>query len=379
MFIKQLQHLLFMFKILSESDKARSGKLKLRSSTINTPFFMPVGTKATVKNLSPEQLKSTKTECIISNSFVLSMRPGSKLVEEYGGIHKFMNWKGGIFTDSGGFQAGLPDFLVGINDKGIRFRNPYLGKEELLTPEAAVNIQKELKSDVAMVLDDMPKPNADFEIVKKSVERTHAWAKRCLDAKTDKKQLMFGISQGGIYKELRTFSAKTINSMDFDGLAIGGLAIGETKSQMYDALKATLPHYDKNRPRYMMGLGSPEDIVLAVEHGVDCFDSIFPTQNARRATLLTFNGPVHYKTAKYSKDFSPIEKDCDCYTCKNYTKAYVHHLLKTYENFGLTLATIHNIRFMQRLMEKIRLAIKEDEYSKFKKEFLKNYVKKLKD
>lgn len=364
-----------MFNISSESDKARSGNLKLRSRKINTPFFMPVGTKASVKNLSPEQLKSTGTECIIANSFVLSMRPGSNLIKKHGGIHEFMNWKKGIFTDSGGFQAGLPDFLIGINDKGIRFRNPYIGKEELLTPVMSVKIQEELRSDVAMVLDDMPKPNADFEIVKKSVERTHAWAKQCLDAKTDNKQLMFGISQGGIYKELREYSAKTINSMDFDGLAIGGLAIGETKNQMFDALRATLPNYNKDKPRYMMGLGSPEDIVIAVEHGVDCFDSIFPTQNARRSTLLTFNGPVHYKTAKYASDFSPIEKECDCYTCKNYTKAYVHHLLKTYENFGLTLATIHNVRFMQRLMEKIRRAIKEDNYAEFKKEFLKNYLK----
>lgn len=364
-----------MFKINSESSSARIGKLKLRSCTVNTPFFMPVGTKAAVKNLSPEQLKSTKTECIISNSFVLSMRPGSKLIESYGGLHKFMNWNGGIFTDSGGFQAGSEDFLIGINDKGIRFRNPYLGKEELLTPELAVNIQEELRSDVAMVLDDMPRPNAPINVVKQSVERTHAWAKRCLDAKIDKKQLMFGISQGGVYKELRAHSAKTINSMEFDGLAIGGLAIGETKSQMYDALKSTLPYYDKDKPRYMMGLGSPEDIVLAVEHGVDCFDSIFPTQNARRATLLTFNGAVHYKTSKYARDFSPIEKDCDCYTCKNYTKAYVHHLLKTYENFGLTLASIHNIRFMQRLMERIRTAIKENDYVKFKKDFLKSYIK----
>jgi queuine tRNA-ribosyltransferase len=186
---------------------------------------------------------------------------------------------------------------------------------------------------------------------------------------------MFGISQGGVYKSLREFSAKTINSMDFDGLAIGGLAIGETKAQMYDALNATIPHYDTDKVRYMMGLGSPDDIVLAVERGIDCFDSIFPTQNARRSTLLTFNGPVHYKTARYSKDFSPIEEECDCYACRNFTKAYVHHLLKTYENFGLTLATMHNLRFMQRLMESIRIAIKEDSYANFKKEFSKNYKK----
>ncbi len=311
-----------MLKVTSESKEARTGRLKLRSGTVNTPFFMPVGTKATVKNVSPRQLEKTKTECIIANSFVLSLRPGEELIRKHGGIHKFMGWKKGIFTDSGGFQAGSKDFLIGITDEGMKFRNPYTSAKELLTPERAVKIQEALGSDVAMMLDDMPNPTSPKEDVRKSVDRTHAWAKRCLDAKTDRKQLTFGISQGGVYKDLREFSAKTINSMDFDGLAIGGLAIGETKSQMYDALKATLPHYDKDRPRYLMGLGSPDDIVKAVEMGVDCFDSIFPTQNARRSTLMTFDGPVHYKTSKYAKDFSPIEEDCDCYACKNYNRTY---------------------------------------------------------
>jgi len=362
-----------MFKIKDECGKARTGRLKLRSCTIKTPFFMPVGTKAAVKNLSPEQLKETGTECIIANSFVLSLKPGSKLIQKHGGLHEFMKWKKGIFTDSGGFQAGSKDFLVGISDKGIKFRNPYGGKAELLMPETAKLIQEELGSDVAMALDDMPNPTAPFEKVKQSVIRTNEWAERFIKAKIDKKQLIFGISQGGIYKELREFSAKSINSMDFDGLAIGGLAIGETKRQMFAALSATIAHYGKNKPRYLMGLGSPEDILVAVEQGVDCFDSILPTQNARRATLMTFNGTVHYKTSKYSKDFSPIEEDCDCYACKNFTKAYVCHLLKTYENFGLTLATIHNIRFMQRLMEKIRAAIRAGDYPAFRKEFIKNY------
>ena len=366
-----------MFKINSECGEARTGKLKLRSGIINTPFFMPVGTKASVKNLSPEQLEATGTECIIANSFVLSLKPGSKLIQEHGGLHKFMKWKKGIFTDSGGFQAGSKEFLIGMANEGIRFRNPYDGKSHVLTPENAIWMQEALGSDVAMALDDMPYPTAPYEDVKKSVLRTHEWAKRFIKAKTNKKQLIFGISQGGIYSDLREFSAKTINSMDFDGLAIGGLAIGETKKQMHDALAANIKFYDKEKTRYMMGLGSPEDIIMAVESGVDCFDSVYPTKNARRATLLTFKGAVNYKTAKYARDFSPIEKDCDCYACKNFTKAYVYHLLNTHENFGLTLATIHNVRFMQRLMEKIREAIKEDDYGSFKKEFLKNYKKIL--
>ena len=366
-----------MFKINAESGEARTGKLKLRSGIVNTPFFMPVGTKASVKNLSPEQLEATGTECIIANSFILSLKPGSRLIEGHGGLHKFMKWKGGIFTDSGGFQAGSKEFLMGITNEGIKFQNPYEKKVQLLTPEEAKRIQEELGSDVAMALDDMPNPTAPYDVVKKSVMRTHDWAKRFIEAKKDKRQLIFGISQGGVYNDLREFSAKTINSLDFDGLAIGGLAIGETKKQMHDALAATIIHYDKKKPRYLMGLGSPEDILLAVEKGVDCFDSIFPTQNARRATLLTFKGSVNYKTAKYARDFSPIEEECDCYACKNFTRAYVYHLLNTNENFGLTLATIHNVRFMQRMMEKIRKAIKEDDYENFSKEFLKNYKKWL--
>lgn len=364
-----------MFKITCASGDARIGRLKLRSGTISTPFFMPVGTKAAVKNLSPEQLKDTGTECIIANSFILSLRPGSKLIEKHGGIARFMRWGGGIFTDSGGFQAGSEDFLVGMKKDGIKFRNPHTGKAEILTPEDSIRIQEELRSDAAMALDDMPYPTLPKSKVKKSVEQTHVWAERCLKAKTDKKQLIFGISQGGIYKDLREYSARTINSMDFDGLAIGGLAIGETKKQMYDALSATLPHYDKNRPRYLMGLGSPEDIVKAVGKGIDCFDSIFPTQSARRATLLTFAGRMHFKTAKYSRDFSQIEETCDCYTCRNHTRAYLHHLLKTYENFGMTLATIHNIRFMQRLMAGIRTAIQEGSYDEFRDGFLQSYLK----
>ncbi|MBW3023275.1 tRNA guanosine(34) transglycosylase Tgt, partial [Candidatus Woesearchaeota archaeon] len=263
-----------MFKITAESGDARTGKLKLRSCTVNTPFFMPVGTKAAVKNLSPEQLEETGTECIIANSFILSLKPGSKIIEEHGGIHKFMKWKKGIFTDSGGFQAGSKEFLMGITNDGIKFQNPYEKKIQMLTPENAIKIQEELGSDVAMALDDMPHPTAPYETVKKSVLRTHDWAERFIKSKTDKKQLIFGISQGGIYKDLREFSAKTINEMGFDGLAIGGLAIGETKKQMHDALAATMPHFDKEKPRYMMGLGTPEDILLAVDKGVDCFDSI---------------------------------------------------------------------------------------------------------
>ncbi|MBR9690628.1 tRNA guanosine(34) transglycosylase Tgt [Candidatus Woesearchaeota archaeon] len=365
-----------MFKLKKESGKARVGKLKLKSGEVNTPFFMPVGTKAAVKNLSPEQLKETGTECIIANSFVLSLRPGSKLIKEHGGLHKFMKWKGGIFTDSGGFQAGSESFLVGMTNEGIKFRNPYTGKAKVLTPKEAIKIQEELGSDIAMALDDMPYPTLPKTQVKKSVERTHAWAKQCIDAKQDKKQLLFGISQGGVYDDLREESAKTIDSMDFDGLAIGGLAIGETKKQMYNALNVTLPHYDSKKVRYLMGLGSPQDLIKAVEMGIDCFDSIFPTQNARRNGFLTFNGSYNFSTAKYAKDFSPIEENCDCYTCKNYTKAYVYHLKRNHENFGLTLATIHNIRFTQRLFEKMREAIKKDEFSDFKQDFLKGYLKR---
>ncbi|MBR9675894.1 tRNA guanosine(34) transglycosylase Tgt [Candidatus Woesearchaeota archaeon] len=362
-----------MFKVLFEDGDARVGELTLRSGVVKTPFFMPVSTKGSVKNLSPEQLRETGIECVIANSFVLSLRPGSELIKSHGGIHKFMNWDGGVFTDSGGFQAGSKDFLEEITDDGIVFKNPYTGKKELLSPEDAVRIQEEIGSDVAMVLDDMPSPLWPKKKIEVSVERTHAWAKRSIAAKKDNKQLLFGISQGGTHKDLRERSAKTINSLGFDGLGIGGLAIGETKKNMFAALDATLPFYDKDRVRYMMGLGSPLDIVDAVSRGVDCFDSVLPTKSARRGTIFTFGGVVHYKNNKYSKDFAPLEEGCDCYTCKNYTKAYFVHLLRVHENLGLTLATIHNLRFMQRLIEKIRDSIKQKKLFEFRDEFKKNY------
>ncbi len=361
------------FKILCEDKDARIGELKTRHGKIKTPFFMPVGTKASVKNLTPEMLAETETKCIIANSFVLSLKPGVDTIKKFGGIHNFMKWDGGIFTDSGGFQASSESFFISRKEEGIKFKNPFNGTINLLTPEDSMKIQQDIGSDVAMVLDDMPHPTWAHNKVEESVIRTHAWAKRCLDAKKDKKQLLFGISQGGIYKDLREKSAKKINDLGFDGLAIGGLAIGESNPQMYTAMKSTLPHYDKNKARYLMGVGTPQDIIKAVRMGIDCFDSVYPTQTGRHGGLLTFNGRVNIENAKYKNDKKPIEKDCDCYTCKNFSRAYVHHLLRVKENFGLTLVTIHNITFMQRHITKIREAIEKEELNKYEKVFLKKY------
>lgn len=363
------------FKVLYEDGDARVGVLKTRHGEVTTPFYMPVATKATIKNMSPEMVKELGTECIIANSFVLSLKPGEKVIKEFGGLHKFMKWDGGVFTDSGGFQASSESFFISTKEEGIKFRNPFNGKINMLTPEESMRIQEDIGSDVAMCLDDMPHPTAEHKKVKESVRRTHAWASRCLDSKKDKKQMLFGISQGGVYKDLREDSAKTINDMDFDGLAIGGLAIGETKHQMYEAMDASLPFYDKNRPRYLMGVGTPDDQLKSISKGIDCFDSVFPTQTGRHGGLLTFNGKINIDNAVYKLDKKPIEKGCDCYTCKNYSRAYVNHLLRVKENFGLTLVTIHNIRFMQRHIHNIREAIKKQQLKKYEKEFLKKYIK----
>jgi queuine tRNA-ribosyltransferase len=364
------------FKILAEDGNARTGLLKTMHGNISTPFYMPVGTKASIKNLSPEMLAATGTECIIANSFVLSLRPGVEVIRTHGGIHKFMNWPKGIFTDCGGFQAGSESFFVSMSDAGIRFKNPYDGKLMTLSPEDSVRIQEDIGSDVAMCLDDMPHPTWQHSKVKESVDRTHAWAARCLSAKKDNKQLLFGISQGGVYRDLREFSAKTIDALGFDGIAIGGLAIGETKAQMHDALTAALPFCSKEKPRYVMGLGSPEDMVAAVGMGIDCFDSIYATQTARRGGILTLTGRLNIKNAAFKRDNHPLENGCDCYACKKFSRAYVHHLLEVYENFGFTLASIHNIRFMQRLLAGLREAIKKERFGEFKTEFLKSYLSK---
>lgn len=362
-----------MFQIKHEEEGARTGVLKLNSGKVRTPFFMPVGTKAAVKNITPEMLRETGTECLISNAFILSLRPGAKVINEVGGIHKYMRWKRGIFTDSGGFQILSKDFLIKKSDQGVKFRDPYSGKKDVFTPEDSIDIQNKIGSDVAMCLDDVPHYGRSEEYHADTVARTARWALRCKEAHDNPKQLLFGIAQGGTHNDLRKKSAEMINSIGFDGYALGGLCLGESKTELKKSIVAQNSGFDADKPKYVMGMGSPDDIIEAVSLGIDCFDSIYPTQNARRGSLFTKQGTLKMGSGKYKNDYRPIEEGCKCYTCKNYTRSYVHHLLTVHETLGLTLAALHNITFMQNFMKEIRDAIKKGEFADYRKEFLKNY------
>ena len=375
-----------MFTIKSQDGKARTGILKVASGQIKTPFFMPVATKASVKNLTSHDLKDTKTECIIANSYMLSLKPGADLIHKHGGIHKFMKWNKGIFTDSGGFQLVVPSLKPEISDKGVRFRNPFSNQKELFTPEKSMEVQIKINSDVAMTLDHVPYYRKDYEYQKEAVIRTNMWAVRCIKYHQElkdvykSKQFLFGIAQGGVYTDLRKESAKNISSLEFDGLAYGGLAFGEPPSEMFASVDACNKIYPYEKIKYLMGLGSPIDIINAVERGIDCFDSIYPTKNARRGSLFVNEkgfGTLKIMSGKYKNDESPIQEGCKCYTCKNHSRSYVRHLLEVEENLGLKLATIHNIYFMQNMISEIRKAIEERRYKEFKREFENEWLKRF--
>jgi len=364
-----------MFEITSEDKAARTGILKTAHGKIKTPFFMPVATKGAVKFIDFQELTTIGAECIISNSLLLHLKPGLDVIKKAGGLHKFYNWKHGIFTDSGGFQSLDDFFLQNTNQKGADFRSPFDGKTQLITPEKAMDIQLALGSDVAMCLDDVPRFNDTLQVTRSKTLRTHTWAKICKEYHDQKKdgQLLFGIAQGGMSKELRKKSIQFITGLDFEGIAIGGLAIGEPIKTMYDMLRASVPHIPKEKPRYLMGVGSPEDLLECISLGVDCFDSTFPTQNARHSTLLTWKGKLRLDRKEFSDDFRAVDQDCDCLACKNYSRAYIQHQLRANEAVGKKLATYHNLYFVQRLMEKCREAIRENKFEKFRKEFLAGY------
>jgi queuine tRNA-ribosyltransferase len=287
-----------------------------------------------------------------------------------------MNWDKGIFTDSGGFQILSKDFLIQKSDKGVKFKDPYSGNKSLFTPEDSIRVQNDLDSDVAMAFDDVPNYGKSRNDVVDSAKRTFEWARRCKTAHQNEKQLLFGIAQGGTFSDLREKSAEQINSLDFDGYALGGLCIGEPKEKMYPAIESQIKIFDIEKPKYLMGVGSPVDILKSIQMGVDCFDSIFPTQSARRGSLFSPNGTIKIESGKYREDNSPIIEGCKCYTCRNFTKAYVHHQLFVHETFGLKLASIHNIHFVQDVMNEARKRIKEGTFDKFVVEFEKNYSAK---
>ena len=356
---------------------ARLGRLHTPHGVIETPIFMPVGTQATVKAMTPEELKDIGSQIILSNTYHLYMRPGHDLIEKAGGLHKFMNWDKPILTDSGGFQVFSLGPLRKIKEEGVEFRSHLDGSKHFLSPEKATEIQNALGSDIIMAFDECAPYPADRQYVKNSLERTTRWLERCKAAhKYPERQALFGIVQGGMYKELREQSAREITAIDLPGYAIGGLSVGEPKEMMYEVLDYTVPLLPEDKPRYLMGVGSPDDLLEGVLRGIDMFDCVLPTRIARNGTAMTSQGKVVVRNASYAEDFTSLDPECDCYTCRNYTKAYLRHLIKCNEILGARLLTIHNLHFLLKLMENVREAIREDRLLDYKKDFFEKYYGK---
>lgn len=353
---------------------ARLGRVHTPHGVIDTPTFMPVGTLASVKGVSPEELKDLNAQIILSNTYHLFLRPGHELVREAGGLHKFMNWDRAILTDSGGFQVFSLSEMRKIREEGVEFRSHLNGDKLFLSPEIATNVQNALGSDIMMAFDECPPFPAEYDYVKQSTERTTRWAERCLKAhERPHDQGLFAIVQGGMFKELRQMSARDLTSLDFPGYAIGGLSVGEPKHLMYEMLEETVPLLPSGKPRYLMGVGSPDALVEGSMRGIDMFDCVLPTRIARNGTAMTSQGRLVVKNAKYTSDFGPLDPECSCYACRNYSRAYIRHLIRADEMFGLRLTSIHNLHFLVHLMEQVREAIREDRLRDFRDEFFEKY------
>ena len=365
-----------MFEILAEDGKARIGVLKTAHGIVETPFIMPVATKGSVKFMTPDLLNSVGNKALIANGLILSQNPGDDFIAKMGGLHTFMGYDHTIFTDSGGFQMIVDSFYVKTTDDGVILNNPVNGKKNfLLSPESCIKMQEKLGSDVMMVLDDHNKYEKSKEDHAKAVERTFLWGKRCFEARTSKMQLLFGIVQGGTFADLRKKSASLTASIPFDGYAIGGLGIGESDVECFKAIDVCTSVLPSDKIRYAMGIGKPLQLLEGIAHGVDCFDSIYPTVSARHNSLFTKNGIVYINKAKWKNDMGPLEEGCDCFTCARFSKAFLHHLVRTGEKIVLQYLTVHNVRFMHRLMEDVRKAIKEKRFKEFKSEFEKRWKK----
>lgn len=363
------------FKMVARDAKthARRGILTTPHGEIQTPIFMPVGTQATVKAMTPRELKEIGTQIMLSNTYHLHLRPGEELIREAGGLHRFMSWDKPILTDSGGFQVFSLASLRKIREEGVSFRSHLDGSAMFMGPEESMAIQEALGSDIAMAFDVCTAYPCDHQTAKDAMERTHRWAIRCQKAHTRADQALFGIVQGAFFTDLRIESAKALADMDFPGYGIGGLSVGEPKPMMYEILDEIMPYMPEEKPRYLMGVGSPDCLVEGVYRGIDMFDCVLATRIARNGTCFTDYGRLVVRNAKYARDFGPIEEGCDCYACQNFTRAYIRHLLKAGEITGGRLCTIHNLRYLLRLMERIRKAIEENRYEEFRNAFFAKY------
>ena len=352
------------------SSAARRGRITLAHGSMETPAFMPVGTKGTVKAMTPDELEDLGAEIILGNTYHLYLRPGHELIEKAGGLHKFMNWKRPILTDSGGYQVFSLEGFRKIDEKGVVFQSHIDGSRHLLTPEKAVLIQQSLGSDIMMAFDECPAADKAREYVEESMHLTTRWAKRCLEARTSGHQALFGIVQGGGFEDLRTAHADELTDLGFDGYAIGGLSVGEPKEVMYAMTEVTTPHLPVDKPRYLMGVGTPENIIESVARGIDMFDCVMPTRHARNGYLFTRTGRVVIKHARYVDDLSPLDETCGCYTCQNYSRAYLRHLYISKEILAMRLNTIHNLHFYLNMMREIRAAIESGSFDEFRKSWL---------
>ncbi|MFT6734630.1 MAG: queuine tRNA-ribosyltransferase [Polaribacter sp.] len=359
------------FKLLKTEGKARRGQLEFERGTIETPAFMPVGTYGTVKAMSPERVKDTGAEILLGNTFHLMLRPGTEIIKMHGDLHDFMNWHGPILTDSGGFQVFSLGELRKITEEGVTFRSPINGDKVFLGPEESMQVQKDLGSDIVMIFDECTPYPATFEEAETSMQLSLRWAERSKKAHGDSSSALFGIIQGGMYPELRDISLNGLDKIGFDGYAIGGLSVGESKLEMTMILDHLAYKMPEDKPRYLMGVGKPEDLVESVRRGIDMFDCVMPTRNARNGHLFTSTGIVRLRNSPNKKDSGPVDENCGCYTCKNYSRAYLHHLDKCGEMFGAELATIHNLHYYQDLMKGLRNSLETGTFDGFVQEFYK--------
>ncbi len=366
---------MFDFKVIKNSSetKARIGEIKTSHGKFKTPCFMPVATLGSVKTLSKEELDSLGVEVVLANAYHLYLRPGTAIVKKHGGLHQFMNWPKPILTDSGGFQVFSLARLRKINDKGVEFASHIDGSRHFFTPERAIKIQHDLGADIIMAFDECAPYPCDHEYANKAMERTHLWAKKCKAYHKKKNQALFGIIQGSVYKGLRQESAKFIVDLDFPGFAIGGVSVGESRKQMHQAIEWCEPYIPKNKPRYLMGVGEPVDLLESIDKGMDMFDCALPTRIARNGAVWTQKGRINLRNSHFKADKKPIENGCGCYACQNYSKSYIRHLICEKEILGIRLTTIHNLYFIFNLIKNARQAIRKNAFSNYKKAFIKQF------